>query len=370
MELVQHPREVRVLHGHQDAQNLFLEAYNAGRLPHAWLITGPQGIGKATLAHRIARFLLSRVENDDAETGQGGLFGEEEAPKIDVTSLDVDLDSAAIQRAILGNHGGLFTLEVEQGGASKEIRVDDVRGLEHSLALSSAESSWRVVIIDSADEMNRNAANALLKSLEEPPERVVFLLVSHCPGRLLPTIRSRCRVLRLMPLQNEVEEVLISGGISPLDVGGADIQFAILAAQGAPGRALRLHHAQAESYYQKIVTLLQDLPSLQVRAVQKFSEEIAGDAVRWDVAMYMLRFLLYRTVLQAAAGGKNIKNIAKDNTELVTGEFALISQLLEHYSVEKISDIWEKTGTVTIQVSAVNMDKKLAFSTVISEFTA
>ena len=190
-----HPRETARLYGHEAAEAAFLDAAISGRLHHAWLITGPRGTGKATLAWRLARFLLATPP-----AGETGLFGAAPPPM----SLDIDPEHPVARRMRALSEPGLFLLRRganDKGDRlSAEIRVDEVRKLKGFFSLSATDGGRRVVIVDAADEMNTAAANAVLKLLEEPPRGAVLLLVSHQPNRLLPTIRSRCRELRLAPL--------------------------------------------------------------------------------------------------------------------------------------------------------------------------
>ena len=186
------PRENPSLSGHEPAEKELLSAFASGRLPHGLLITGPHGVGKATLAFRFARFLLSQ----GAAPSAGGLF----APAVP-SSLALPPEHPVFRRVASSGHADLLT--VERGIDPKrkrertEIVVDDTRAIAAFLRLTPAEGGWRIVVVDTADEMNRNAANAVLKILEEPPSRALLILVSDNPGRLLPTIRSRCRRLPL-----------------------------------------------------------------------------------------------------------------------------------------------------------------------------
>src|SRR3984957_1766065 len=194
-----HPRERFGLVGHARAELAVLEALRAGRLAHAWLICGPEGIGKATLAFRIARFMLS---------GRDPFARAAEAYSIDV--IETDLVSRQIAA---GAHPDLFVLERTLGTTGKlrtEITVEDARRATSFLQATSAQGGWKVLIVDVADELNRSAANALLKIIEEPPDRSLVLLVAHAPARLVPTIRSRCRGLRLDPLTPaEIGEIIL-----------------------------------------------------------------------------------------------------------------------------------------------------------------
>ncbi len=175
-EPVPEPRATHVLLGQAEAEREFLHAFDTGRPAHAWLITGRQGIGKATLAFRLARTILSG-DAPDAHDPEAALF----------------------RRVAAGGHADLLVVEravdEKSGKRRAEITVDDVRGVREFLSKTPAEGGWRVVVIDSADQMNTNAANAVLKILEEPPSRAMLLLLAHNPGRLLPTIISRCRRL-------------------------------------------------------------------------------------------------------------------------------------------------------------------------------
>src|SRR5215467_10990152 len=184
------PRETTSLYGHGEAERALLEAYRGGRLPHAWLISGAAGIGKATLAYRMARFVLAYP---DASL----------PPAQKATSLYVDADHPTARRIAAQAHGDLLLLErtvnEKTGKLRQDIQVDDVRRTVSFFGSTSAEGGWRVAIVDSVDELNREGANALLKVLEEPPRRALLLLVSHSSAKVLPTIRSRCRLLPLRP---------------------------------------------------------------------------------------------------------------------------------------------------------------------------
>ncbi|MCZ6744364.1 MAG: DNA polymerase III subunit delta', partial [Alphaproteobacteria bacterium] len=212
--------------GHGEAEAALLGAYGANRLHHAWLITGMRGIGKATLAYRFARFVL-------AGGGEGGLF----AGTPD--GLYIAPGHPVFRRIAAGSHGDLKSLapgyDQDRKKMRSEIVIDDVRGIGAFLSLTAAEGGWRVVVIDGAEDMNRNAANAVLKALEEPPKRSVLLLVSHAPGRLLATIRSRCRHLPLRPLAEEDVTRLLHRLAPGLDAGEATTLARI--AEGSPGKA-------------------------------------------------------------------------------------------------------------------------------------
>ena len=203
-----HPRETPVLIGHEAAERELAQTFASGRMHHAWLIAGREGIGKATLAYRLARHVLARPEARDP----AGL------------SLEVGAKTEAARQVRALSHPGLLVLrrpyDVRAKRLAASILIDEVRRLRSFLGLTGGEGAWRVVVVDSADELNINAANALLKSLEEPPRRALFLLISSEPSKLLPTIRSRCRRLDLAAAGGRAsaraaEAALAAAGMEP-----------------------------------------------------------------------------------------------------------------------------------------------------------
>lgn len=211
------------LHGHDGAVAAFRAALDSGRLHHAWLITGPMGIGKGLFADKAALRVLAQ--------GMGPL---------DAPGLDVPDDHPAAKLAAAGSHPDLMRLErlTRENGTdlARSITVDQVRGLQRLFATTASLSPWRAVVIDSIDDLETGGANALLKNLEEPPPSTVFLLVSHAPERLLPTIRSRCRLLRLSPLKSDVMASALRAALP--DADEEEVLGLIAAGEGAPGRAI------------------------------------------------------------------------------------------------------------------------------------
>lgn len=212
------------LFGHDAAVAAFRDAHASNRLHHAWLIAGPEGVGKALFADKAALRVLA--------DGAG--------PPVGTSGLDVPDEHRIARLVAAGSHPDLMRLERlprESGGdLARSITVDQVRGLQRLFATTATFSPWRVVVIDSIDDLERPAANALLKSLEEPPANSLFLLVSHAPERLLPTIRSRCRLLRLPPLDGTSMKSALAAAAPDADPD--EIERLVAVGEGAPGRAL------------------------------------------------------------------------------------------------------------------------------------
>lgn len=291
-----HPRHVARLFGHEASEKLFLDAYAGGRLPHGWLIAGPRGVGKATLAWRIARFLLAQP----APGAEAGLFGAPPPPE----SLDLPADHPAARQVAALAHPGLRLIRRghdDKGRARQIITVDDVRGLAGFFGLSSTDGGWRVVIVDAADEMNANAANALLKLLEEPPANVVLLLVAHQPSRLLPTIRSRCRLLRLGPLTPDAMAAALQQAM-----GTAPDQAEALAAlsAGSVGEAVRLMAGNGPATYADILRLMAAMPGLSRPALNALADHAGarGADGRFDMTVRLTDLALARLARTGATG--------------------------------------------------------------------
>jgi DNA polymerase-3 subunit delta' len=335
------PRRNPSLVGHQATEAALLRAAESGRLPHAILLAGPYGIGKATLAFRFARWLLARP----AETG--GLFG---APP-PATDLALDPAHPVARRISAGGHADLLTVERAWDPKRKrlkgEIVVDDVRAVSSFLHLTSAEGGWRIVVVDGADEMNRNGANALLKILEEPPRGALLLLVAHAPGRLLPTIRSRCRTLLLQPLaQAEVTSLLAQ---HRPNISATVAEALARLSEGSIGRALELSDAGGLDLYRALMALVGSLPKLDGAALHRLADSVArGD----DEAYRTLIDLLLDLVARLATGGAEGRA-----REALPGEAALLERLSQG-RLDRWIEVWEKLGALFRRADAVNLDRK------------
>jgi DNA polymerase-3 subunit delta' len=248
------PAMATTLLGHAGAERRLLEAWNSGRMPHAWLFAGPPGIGKASLAFRLAKFVLS-----GGGEAAGGLFGDALPP----SSLAVDPAHPAARQVSAESHPDLKILRRkpnDRGVMSAVIRVDEVRAFESSLHFRTTSGGWRVAIVDEAETMNRNAENALLKILEEPPAKTLIIIVSNALNVMLPTTRSRCRRLLLSPLPDADVASLLARAHPGL--ARRDLDLVLRLAEGSPGRAVEFVEAGGAELYRNVAKVLADLPEV------------------------------------------------------------------------------------------------------------
>jgi DNA polymerase III subunit delta' len=325
-----HPRETTTLSGHHEAEQALLNAYRSGRIPHAWLIGGAQGIGKATLAYRMARFVLAHRNAlaPDAQRAE---------------TLWVDPSDSVARQVAAGAHGGLLTLERslnDKGVLRNVITVDETRETIPFFGSTAAVEGWRVCIVDTVDELNPNAANALLKILEEPPRQSLFLLVSHAPARVLPTIQSRCRKLALRPL---VAGDVIRAAADATNIAIDDPAFveAAEAADGSVARALTLLGGDAIKLHQRTAALLATLPQVDLRELHALGDALGGsDRVALAAFVDSIdRWVSERLRADDTNANANLPRLAR------------------------LAEVWEKINRAARDTEAYNLERKpLVFS--------
>jgi DNA polymerase-3 subunit delta' len=336
-----HPRDTARLFGQAEAETAFLAALNTGRLPHGWLLTGPKGVGKATFAWRAARYLLATPP----ETG-GALFA---APP--AQTLDIDPDHPVVRRMRALSEPSLMLLrrawDAEKKRLKTQLTVDEVRGLKGFFRMSGGDGR-RVVIVDSADEMNASAANALLKELEEPPERAVMFLVSHRPSGLLPTIRSRCRTLRFAPLGPADLSAALEAAGGTVD---ADAEAIAALSAGSVGAAMQLLAEDGVTLYADLVALLAALPDMDRTAALRLADAAGarGAEARFDLTLTLLDTALARVARTGASGTAP--------APVVPGEAAMLARLAP---TPRAARAWaDLAATLTARAragKAVNLD--------------
>ena len=294
-----HPSQTLRLFGQGAAETALTEAFRSGRAHHAWLLTGPRGVGKATLAYRAARWLIAGHEGP----------------------LDMAPDHPVFRRVQAGAEPGLATLRREinptTGNLRAQIAVEDARKLKGFAALAAPDRGWRAVIVDAADDMNVSAANALLKLIEEPPARMAFLLVSHAPGRLLPTIRSRCRTLPLRSLSPEDLTAALAQAAPEADP--ASLRRLAPLAEGSAGEAMRLLSVGGAEAYGRIAARFSRLPGALDRAeLFRLSDAMTGrEAETAFEAETRLTGLFLARLARAGASGETPPEAAEGEAELL-----------------------------------------------------
>ena len=318
------PRGNSLLLGHEDAERTLRSAYFSNRLPHAWLINGIKGVGKATLAYRFARFVL---------TGGGGMD-----PRDD---LYVPPAHPVFKRVAARSHADLLTIARARDEDGKpmrsEIVAEDARAMGPFLHMTAAEGGWRVAVIDNADEMNPHAANAVLKILEEPSARSLILLVSHSPGRLLPTIRSRCRRLALRPLPEDTITQLLSEYAPGL--ADDDLAQVVRLAEGSAGRALSLARRAGLDVLADVSRLLDSLPALDLPVAHALADRLgrAGGEDMFEIAGQLMTRWTQDRIIAAA----------KDPLAMCR--------------LERPFEVWEKVSQLFAHGAATRLDRKQVF---------
>src|SRR3984957_13760877 len=327
---VPHPRETTDLFGHRDAEASLLNAYRSGRIPHAWLIGGTAGIGKATLAYRMARFVLAHRNPLSSEVQ-------------DVETLFVDPTDPVARHVAAGAHGGLLTLERtlnDKGVLRTGVTVEETRETIPFFGSTAGVEGWRVCIVDTVDELNPNAANALLKVLEEPPRQSLFLLVSHAPARVLPTIQSRCRKLALRPLATG-DVIRAAAQATGRAIDDPALSEAADASEGSVARALTLLGGDAVKLHQRTAALLATLPQVDPRELHALGDALGGsDRVALAAFIDSVdRWISERLRADDANANANLPRLAR------------------------LAEVWEKINRAARDTEAYNLERKpLVFS--------
>ena len=289
-----HPREQPAFFGHAGAEAAFLEAIASGRLHHAWLLGGPEGIGKATLAYRVARFLFAH--GGAAPGGTADLAVDPSHPAARQVAARSHPDLAIVRRG----------LRKDGKGYSAEIAVDHVRRALDLFTSTPGRGGYRVCIVDAADDLNASSGNALLKVIEEPPRNSIFLIVSHSPQRLLPTIRSRCRRLQLRPLgEGDLRTVLGSLGEPWTEFVEEALARAVDLAEGSVRRAIEMLDEKKAAIVADTSALLDALPRLDMKRVVQLAEKVAprGGEGQVQLALDTARGWVSRLLQSRAAAG-------------------------------------------------------------------
>ncbi len=328
------PEERAEWFGDPAAERVLLDAYRGGRMHHAWLIGGPKGIGKATLAYRFARFALA--------------YPDPAAPDVaTATDLSVRPDHPAFRKVAGRAHPNLLVLDRPYDERNKrfrtELTVPEIRRTVPFFGSTGGEAGWRIAVVDAVDDMNANAANALLKVLEEPPSRALFLLVGHAPGRALATIRSRCRRLMLPPLAADAIASALRTGAAG-EATDADIALAATLAEGSLRRAILLLDGGGIGTYRGLTGLLARLPDVDVAAMHGFADSVARarDDDTWAAFLDLTAGWLNRRVRR----------------EPEPAAAAALAPAAAAAPLERWAEVWENLARSSALADALNLDRK------------
>jgi DNA polymerase-3 subunit delta' len=333
-----HPRETFDLVGRKAPEAELLDAYRAGRLPHAWLIGGPAGIGKATLAWRFARFILAHPDpSASIVKAASDLSVSAEAPAVRQVLAQAHPDVVALRRLWNADRKAFYS----------DIRVEDVRRALQLFQKSAGAGGWRICIVDTIEDLNRAGANALLKMIEEPPDNALFLILAHRPGLALPTIRSRCRRLQLEPLSVEEVGRAVAGLGSPWsEVAASERDAAARAANGSVREALKRVDPERGELERLIEAALAELPQADGRAVHKLADAVAArgaDDAFEDFTLALYDWLAGRA---EAGGGEGAARLAP------------------------LTELWDKARAATRDAETYNLDKRLHVLSLFAELSA
>jgi DNA polymerase III subunit delta' len=331
------PREVDRLFGQEAALGELHDALKSGRMHHAWLLVGPEGVGKATLAYRFARTVLVDGEGSDARGA-------------------IDRDHPVFRKVASLSHPNLLLIRRSWVEKSKRysqwIGVEEVRRLRAFLGHSAGEGGWRVVIVDRADELNQNAANALLKALEEPPPKTLFLLISSAEGRLPVTIRSRTRTLRVTGLGDEDLDGAVRAALArdEHETDEKTLATALALSEGSVRRALELVSNGGIELYREILASLGGLPEIEGPGLHRLVDRLSSSAEseRFDLYLALLLGLIERLIRFTATG-----------TGATAEEQRLAARLLSPANLAHWAEGWEAISEAKAEAQALNLDRGL-----------
>lgn len=341
-----HPREMSFCIGHDDIEKRLLEMFESGRMPHGLIFTGQKGIGKATMAFRLARFLLQ----DHADPNQDSMFADETAT---VESLYISPDNTVFSRVASGGHADFKSIEREYDATKNRYKdsvpVDAIRKVPGFLRMTSSNGGWRVVIIDDADTMNRNAQNALLKVLEEPPKKTILILVTHRLGALIPTIRSRAQVINFQPLNESNLQQLID--MQDYALTPDQTKMLIHLSEGSIGQATDFMEEGALETLDQILELLQYHPFWDWEKLHAISDNLArpGQDLSYNTFTSLLSWFFVQLCV-AKARGNSMETLGLGQGTL--------QNLLNNSSLEQLLKICENLHAHFDRVQRANLDKR------------
>lgn len=355
------PRENPVFFGHGAVEQSLLRLYNSGKMPHALVFAGAEGIGKLTLAYRLTRFLMTR---EIIDPNQDALFGPE--PQPEAMSMEIAPDHPVFRRIAAGGHSDFILVErkfdEEKGQHKASVEIDEIRKIAPFLRMTAAEGGWRVAIINDADTMTRNAQNSVLKILEEPPVNTLLILIAHRPGALIPTIRSRARVINFAPLDFEHFQTLLRKQGHSLSV--SEMQALYTLSEASVGRALELVDGGGLDVMGKVIALFENYPDWKWSQIHVIAEDMARSGHNESFLMFQNVMLwVARQLTIAKARGRSLPDGPLSALDL-------FSDMLNNTTLEALSRICENLQAHFETVNRSNLEKRQAVMKAFSIFSS
>ncbi len=349
------PASMSICLGHEMQEALFIDLFKKNSVPHAMIFSGLKGIGKTTMAFRLARFLLKhgKAGYDD---NQDGLFGEEaDALPQEINSLDVDPSDQVFRLIASGGHPDFLNIcrrfDKSKGKKDAGLKVDAIRGVAPFLRKTASEGGWRVVIVEDADTMNRNAQNAILKILEEPPANVLIMLIAHRPGLLIPTIHSRSRNIQFTPLSAMVMEALLARKEGISDLSPSDIETLSDLSEGSVGQAIRFVEQDGMGILQKILEHILYATEGKHHKIHEFSASISKPTqdAQYRIFTYVFLWVLRKVLFLKARGHSEVPAYIRNNAT---------DNLLNSFSLEKLIALNDDVKRIFERVDFSNLDRR------------
>ncbi len=339
-----HPRAAERLYGHQEAAKMLGDQLASGRPHHGWLLTGPRGIGKSTFAYTVAKSILSGAAFDPP----ANMFGETDP-------LDFPRDHPIVGQVAQGAAASLFVYErrvdPRSGKLRTQIDVELVRQNGARFHLHTADGGWRIAIVDCLNDLNPSSANALLKLLEEPPSKSLFLLINHTGGFVLPTLRSRCLTLTMNPLSEDDLAAVIA---QTDDIAPDVLPLVHRLAAGSAGRALEMTTADGPGLYRQMIGLLSGLPDRDDEKLHKLATKLGRnrESPEYQTFVALLEDWLAKTARLAAS------QAAAEDQAFIPEEVDVLNRFIVMPGVDRWVGVWEKIVDLFRRTEIRNLDRK------------
>ncbi len=342
------PKAMSFCIGHDEQEKFFIDLYEKGSLPHAMTFSGIEGIGKTTMAFRLARFLL---KNGKGQDDGDSLFGD--ALPQEISSLDVSADDPVFSRIASGGHGDLLHIhrlfDKAKGKLDATLKVQSLRKIEPFLRKTSSEGGWRIVIVEDADTMNRNAQNAILKILEEPPANVLIMLIAHRPGMLIPTIHSRSRVIQFSSLSAEnMAELMRKNGY---DLSINEIETLSDLSEGSVGQALKYSDNGGIEMLNKVLEHIALSKQGQTHKIHELASSLGSPAqdVQYRMFVDVMQWVFRKMLFLKAKGETEIPVYFQNDT---------VQSILDNSSIENLISLSDNLKNHFSRVEFSNLDRR------------